>query len=195
MNNTTRTLAIAAILAATLALGTFATTTTTTQSAFAYLQKKGPQQDNNRGARDNGKGNGNGNTITIQECKQAATQGGFDNDQEQECENLICTHPGENATCVQEGRATTTTTTTTTTAAQAPIKLTCEQCFTKFLTSEQLTTVLGSFLGRNLENTCMATTIGNLDMLVRALNLAKVSTDVQLQLIKCLVNSGIPLFT
>jgi Spy/CpxP family protein refolding chaperone len=49
MNNTTRTLAIAAILAATLALGTFATTTTTTQSAFAYLQKKGPQQDNNRG--------------------------------------------------------------------------------------------------------------------------------------------------
>ena len=28
----------------------------------------------------------------------------------QECENLICTHPGNNATCVQEGATTTRTT-------------------------------------------------------------------------------------
>jgi hypothetical protein len=28
---------------------------------------------------------------------------GFDNTAEQECQNMICTHPGENATCTQEG--------------------------------------------------------------------------------------------
>jgi hypothetical protein len=54
-------------------------TTTLTQTALAYSQKK----------KDNGKGNDNGNAITIQKCKQAATQSGFDNDQEQECENLL----------------------------------------------------------------------------------------------------------
>ena len=83
MNNTTtkRNLALAAVfMAATLVVGTFAVTTTiatTGQSAFAYSKK------------DNGKGNDNGNTITIKKCKQAATQSGFDNDQEQECENLL----------------------------------------------------------------------------------------------------------
>jgi len=102
MNNTItkRNLALAAvIMAATLVVGvTLATTTTTiaTQSALAYLQKK---DDNKKDAN----GNNNGNTITIQKCKQAAIQSGWDNDQEQECENLICTHPGENATCTQEG--------------------------------------------------------------------------------------------
>src|SRR4051794_28616884 len=97
MNNTKKktTLATVAILmAATLVVGTFATTTTiaTTQSAFAYPQKK----------RGGDEGSKNGNTITIQKCKQAATQSGFDNNQEQECANLICTHPGDNATCSQE---------------------------------------------------------------------------------------------
>jgi hypothetical protein len=92
MNNT-RTLALLAVfIAATLVVGTFATTTQSTQTAFAYQQKK-KGDENSR----------NGNTITIQKCKQAATQSGFDNNQGQECENLICTHPGENATCTQEG--------------------------------------------------------------------------------------------
>jgi hypothetical protein len=93
MNNTTRrNLTIVAVfIAASLVVGTFAATPTT-QTALAYQKKK-----------DNGKGNGNGNTITIQKCEQAAIQSGWDNDQEQECENLICTHPGENATCVSEG--------------------------------------------------------------------------------------------
>jgi len=96
MNNTTRTRTLTAIvavlMAATLVVGTLAATTTqSTQSAFAYSKSKGDQ------------GNNNGNTITIQKCKQAAIQSGWDNDQSQECENLICTHPGENATCVQEG--------------------------------------------------------------------------------------------
>jgi hypothetical protein len=122
MNNTTRTLAIAAILAATLVVGTFATTTTATQSAFAYSKK------------DNGKGgNGNGNTVTIEECKNKGSASGFDTALDQECENLICTHPGDNATCVQEGAVASTSTSTTPT----PAKLTCEQCFTKFLNAQQ----------------------------------------------------------
>jgi hypothetical protein len=101
MNNTTtttkRNLTIVAVfMAATLVvgIGTF-TTTTTTQSAYAYQQKKG--------GGDNGKGNGNGNTVTTEECKNRGSSSGFDTALDQECENLICTHPGENATCTQEG--------------------------------------------------------------------------------------------
>jgi hypothetical protein len=140
MNNTTttrRNLALVSVfMAATLVVGTLATTTTTntiatTQSAFAYSKK------------DNGKGNGNGNTVTIEECKNRGSASGFDTALDQECENLICTHPGENATCVQEGVAATTTTTTAQTPV-TPVKLTCEQCFTTILTPQQLTVVLGS---------------------------------------------------
>jgi hypothetical protein len=98
MNNTkTTTLAIAAIfIAATLVVGgTFAAT-----SAFAYM-KKGPQ-DNKKGTRDNGSGSRNGNTITIEKCKNKGSASGFDTTVNQECENLICTHPGSGATCVRE---------------------------------------------------------------------------------------------
>jgi hypothetical protein len=108
MNNTTtkRNLALAAVfMAATLVVGTFAVTTTTIattgQSAYAYSQKK-----------DNGKGNDNGNTVTIEECKNKGSASGFDTAVDQECENLICTHPGENATCSQEGVVTPTSTPT-----------------------------------------------------------------------------------
>jgi hypothetical protein len=79
------------------------------QSAFAIAKK--PPGHGDKKTRDNdGKGNGNGNTITLQKCKQAATQSGFDNNQGQECENVIYTHPGENATCSQEGAAAATPT-------------------------------------------------------------------------------------
>src|SRR5512133_3233438 len=96
MNNT-RTIAIVAVfMAATLVVGgTFAAT-----SAFAYV-KKGPQ-DNKKGTRDNGSGNRNGNTITIEKCKNKGSASGFDTTVNQECENLICTHPGSGATCVRE---------------------------------------------------------------------------------------------
>jgi hypothetical protein len=108
MNNTRTTLAMFAVfMAASLVVGTLATTQST-QSTFAYSPKKDDKRDGKDG------GNGNGNTVTIQKCKQAATQSGFDNNQGQECENLICTHPGENATCVQEGVVTPTPTTPTT---------------------------------------------------------------------------------
>jgi hypothetical protein len=84
MNNTIKTLpAIAAILiAATLVVGTAGTVTTKT--AFAAS-------------------NNSGNTVTIEECKNKGSASGFDTTTNQECENLICTHPGSGATCVSEG--------------------------------------------------------------------------------------------
>jgi hypothetical protein len=92
MNNT-RTLTIAAILmAATLVVGgTLAATTATT--AFAYQKKRGHDDSKD------------GNTVTVQACKQKGSDSGFDNALEQECGNTICTHPGNNASCVSEGAA------------------------------------------------------------------------------------------
>jgi hypothetical protein len=89
MNNT-RTLTIAAIfIAATLVVGgTLAATT-----AFAYQKKRGHDDSKD------------GNTVTVQACKQKGSVSGFDNTAEQEAQNVICTHPGENATCTSEGAA------------------------------------------------------------------------------------------
>jgi hypothetical protein len=49
-------------------------------------------------------GNGNGNTVTAQINKQKASQSGWDNTQEQEGQNTICTHPS--TSCVSEGSET-----------------------------------------------------------------------------------------
>jgi opacity protein-like surface antigen len=99
MNNT-RTLTIAAIfIAATLVAGaTFAATTA--QSASAYLQKKDDKRDDKKDG-----GNGNGNTVTAQINKQKASQSGWDNTQEQEAQNTICTHPSTNCVSENEGAA------------------------------------------------------------------------------------------
>jgi hypothetical protein len=102
MNNTKTTLALVAVfMAATLVVGTIAATAITTQTAFAAPQKKPGHAD--KKTRDNGSGNGNGNTVTIEECKNRGSASGFDTAVDQECENLICTHLGENATCTEEG--------------------------------------------------------------------------------------------
>jgi hypothetical protein len=111
MNNTKTTLALVAVLmAATLVVGTIAATAITTQTAFAAPQKKPGHAD--KKTRDNGSGNGNGNTVTIEECKNRGSASGFDTAVDQECENLICTHPGENTTCTEEGVTSTPTPTT-----------------------------------------------------------------------------------
>ena len=105
MNNTKTLTAIAAILiAATLVVGgTLASSSTTT--AFAYKQKKAGSQENSK----------NGNTVTIQKCKQDGAVSGFDNTAEQECQNVICTHPSSGATCVSDpGEVTPPTPTTAT---------------------------------------------------------------------------------
>ena len=114
-------------MAATLVVGVTLATTQSTQSAFAYPQKKRGQDDSK-----------NGNTVTIQACKQRESVSGFDNTAEQECENLICTHPGNNATCTEKG--------STTASAKGAAKRTCEQCFKTFLTPDQITGLMGEHL-------------------------------------------------
>jgi molybdopterin-guanine dinucleotide biosynthesis protein A len=79
------------LTAATLVVGvTFAAT----HSASAYYQKKGDKE------RDNG--NENVNTVTLQACKQKGSVSGFDKTLDQEAENVICTHPGDNPTFTSE---------------------------------------------------------------------------------------------
>jgi hypothetical protein len=178
MNNTTtrRNLTIVAILmAATIVVGG-SIAATTGQSAYAYQQKK-----------DNGKGNGNGNTVTIQKCKQATIQSGWDNQQEEECENLICTHPGQNATCVQEEAVGAAAAQPAVTAA----KRTCEQCFTSLLTPDQITGVLN---GRTPETACPVFRSGVVlseSEFRNALDDAKVDPTIANELIACLRDAGV----
>jgi hypothetical protein len=178
MNNTTRRyLTIAAIFtAATLVVG-IGTFTTTTQSAYAYQKK---------GGGDNGKGNDNGNTVTIEECKNKGSASGFDTALDQECENLICTHPGENATCVQEGAVTTTTATT-----PPPVKLTCDECFRKFLNADQIRILT---MGTNdFTFLCQRITGGTAEELQRALvsPVIGLSESAAAQIIQCLIDAGV----
>jgi archaellum component FlaF (FlaF/FlaG flagellin family) len=174
MNNTKTLTAIAAILiAATLVVGgTLASTT-----AFAYQQKKGGSQENSK----------NGNTVTIEECKNRGSASGFDTAVNQECQNLICTHPGENATCTQEG-----------TAVAPPTTKNCVECFTSILTPEQINTITHPSSGQptSLEQLCellehpTRENVG-LTVFVSFLSRAQISPDVQVKLISCLINAGI----
>jgi hypothetical protein len=176
MNNTKkRTLSLVAVLlAATLVVGvgSFAATTTT-KTAFAAS-------------------NNSGNTVTAQINGQKATQSGFDNVQEQEDQNTICTHPGENATCVQEGAAAVVTPT------QAPVKKTCEQCFTSLLTDKQIKFVVDVFgdvgtlarLCEALQNTAITEV-----SLQEALSDAGVSDTTANELIACLLKAGVVFFS
>jgi hypothetical protein len=191
MNNTkTRTLAIVAVLmATTLVVGTFATVAAT-QPAFAVPPKK-PEHDDKKDNKARDSGNGNGNTITALKCQNKGSASGFDTAVDQECENLICTHPGENATCTQEGAAVAPTTT--------PVKLTCEQCFTKFLSKIQLAS-LGSGLLIGLPELCAKLDSGafSLAELTKALNSVEQATGEpidQAGLIQCLRDAGIHLST
>jgi len=185
MNNTTtkRNLALAAVfIAATLLVGTVAVTTTiatTEQStAFAYSKKGADKKD--------GGGNDNGNTVTIEDCKNKGSASGFDTAVDQECENLICTHPGGNATCVQEGAVTTTSTATT----PPPVKLTCEQCFTKFLNADQIFLLTrGSNDFALLCNTVLPTLTA--EQFQNLLLEIRVSPTVAAQLIQCLIDAGV----
>ena len=119
--NSTRTLAIVAVLtAATLVVGLTAAATMTT-SAFAggygqdkYMKggqdsyKKDGQNSYKKGTRDNrndgGSGNQNGNTVTILKAQNKGFASGFDTAVNQEADNTICTHPSTN--CISEGSET-----------------------------------------------------------------------------------------
>jgi hypothetical protein len=178
MNNTKKTkktlVIVAVLIAAALVVGSFATTTTiSTQSASAaYGLNKGVRAEQGNGNDGNSK---NGNTLTIQKCKQAATQSGWDNDQEQECENTICTHPGENSTCVQEGGAAAVVTPT----SPAPQNvMACVECFTSSLSQAQIGSLLAIFNLTSLEDLCAALENGTISAadLSRALVLQVVPT-------------------
>jgi hypothetical protein len=184
MNNTTRrNLALVSVfMAATLVVGTLATTTntiaTTTQSAFAYSKK------------DNGKGNDNGNTVTIEECKNRGSASGFDTALDQECENLICTHPGENATCVQEGVRSAVA------PIPTPVKNTCEQCFTTLLTPQQISNVLAQFSSEiaSLPDLCtkvLEQGVISEETFRAVLRASGVSETTANDLIACLLKAGI----
>jgi hypothetical protein len=58
--------------------------------------------------------NNSGNTVTAQINRQHSSGSGFDNDPEQEAQNTICTHPGNNASCISENEGATTTSPVTT---------------------------------------------------------------------------------
>jgi hypothetical protein len=112
---------------------------------------------------------------------------------DQECENLICTHPGENATCVQEGLAVAAVQQGNQTT---PVKLTCEECFTKFLSSTQISLVIQAAGGRvtTLGQLCAilptaASEAGLIDLLESPK--IGVSHPVAEQLIQCLKDAGI----
>jgi hypothetical protein len=173
-------------MAATLVVGTFAVTTTTiatTQTAFAFSKnKKGDENSKN------------GNTITALKCENKGSASGFDTTTNQECENLICTHPGENATCVQEGLAVAAVQQGNQTTT--PVKLTCEECFTKFLSSTQISLVIQAAGGRvtTLGQLCAilptaASEAGLIDLLESPK--IGVSHPVAEQLIQCLKDAGI----
>jgi hypothetical protein len=181
MNNATN-LAIAAILmAATLIVGaTFSATTA--QSAFAYQKKKvGGTQDG---------GSKNGNTVTIEECKNRGSASGFDTALDQECENLICTHPGENATCVQEGVRSAVA------PIPTPVKNTCEQCFTTLLTPQQISNVLAQFSSEiaSLPDLCtkvLEQGVISEETFRAVLRASGVSETTANDLIACLLKAGI----
>jgi hypothetical protein len=120
-NNTTTPAIVAILMIAALVVG--ATFAATTQSAFAgggngkkevkqqdtYMKKASQQREDNNKTRDNGNdnggsgGNGNGNTITALKAQNRGFASGFDTTTDQEAQNVICTHPADNAACTQEG--------------------------------------------------------------------------------------------
>ena len=102
---------------------------------------------------------------------------------------MICTHPGNNATCVQEGAVATTT---------PPVKLTCEQCFTKFLSSTQLSALLIAADVTSPEQLCATlsriTQADFVDFLITEL-VPAVPPLAALQLLQCLIDAGVQFST
>jgi anionic cell wall polymer biosynthesis LytR-Cps2A-Psr (LCP) family protein len=114
--NSTRTLAIVAVLtAATLVVGLTVSATITPSALAGGGKKDGHDKYVKRGHDDykkdghdkyvkgtqaygKDKGSGNGNTNTIQVLKQNAKASGKNSTVEQNGENSICTHPSETCT-------------------------------------------------------------------------------------------------
>jgi hypothetical protein len=107
MNNTTTirtltatTIVVVLIFTAGSLIATATSSSTPLLAVFAYQ---------NKGTQYNGNDNNNGNTLTDQASIQATRESGFDNGLGQESQNVICIHPGNNATCSQGGIISNTT--------------------------------------------------------------------------------------
>jgi hypothetical protein len=186
MNNTKALTIVAVLMAATIVVGTFAATTTVAQSAFAYPQKK-----------DNGKGNGNGNTVTIEECKNKGSASGFDTTTNQECENLICTHPGVGATCVSEAAVVSNQTGGGVTSDP------CLTCFTESLSATEQTNFVNlvasqfGFKVSSIEDICKIINTGTISggqielVLGSLIQRDQISTAHAQDLLNCLVQAGL----
>jgi hypothetical protein len=87
MNNTKTLTAIAAILIAATLVVVAIFAATVTHSASAYYPKKGEKKDDG--------GNDNGNTVTTQINKNKGSASGFGTINDNEAQNIICTHPSE----------------------------------------------------------------------------------------------------
>jgi hypothetical protein len=171
MNNTKSLTAITAILmAATLVAGTAGT--------FVSIKSALAASNNN-----------SGNTVTGLGAQNRGFSSGFDSTTDQEAQNTICTHPGENAACTQEGAVAV--------AAPQPTKKTCEQCFTTKLSADQISGVLDSIKRRlgvdSLAEFCLALQQNMFpETVFRAiLNDAKVDLTTQNEIIACLKDIGI----
>lgn len=106
---------------------------------------------------------------------------------DQECENLICTHPGNTATCSREGVVVTPTPST--------VKKTCEQCFTTILTQAQLTALENIFRVSSPEDLCAAFVRAGeavSDLTSSDLPISGVTSETtQRELIACLLQAGV----
>jgi hypothetical protein len=181
MNNT-KTLALVAIfMAATLVVGTFAAAATT-QTALAYQKK------NRGGSQENSK---DGNTVTLQACKQDATESGFDNSLAQECQNVICTHPSAGAACVSESAVNKTVTSDP-----------CADCFTTKLDVKEQTAFIQAvahlgFNVKSIEDICKiintgTVTVKQIELILITLVLTgKITEGHARALFDCLQQAGL----
>ena len=161
---------------ATLVVGTFAATATK-QSAFAYQQKKKGSQ-----------GNKNGNTDANQICNNNGYATGCQVNVE--CEPQICTHPNNDSVCSEEGVVTSAITAAGNNTI--PVKLSCEQCFTKFLSGKQITDIL-THIGSTSPAQLCAIFPGDItiDEFARVLRDAGLDSLVIVRLIECMLNAGV----
>ena len=88
---------------------------------------------------------------------------GFDTAVDQEAQNVICTHPGNNATCTQEGAASTSPTSASNPPTPRP---TCAECFTDqgLFTQDQIVTILKVLNKTSVADLCAALENGTLSV-------------------------------
>jgi hypothetical protein len=178
MNNTMRTLAIVAVLmAATLVVGTAGPFLTTTKTVFAAS-------------------NNSGNTVTGLAAQNRGSASGFDTAVDQESQNVICTHPSDNATCTKEGVSTSTSTSAATPPTPTP-RPTCVECFTNLvtqglLTQDQIDEILKVLNKTTVADLCAALQNGTVSMTALADAIEKVvqNTTTSTKLLTCIGEKG-----